>query len=73
VSHPGAASRFEIETRQHHHLLCIHCGKMTDLVDSSLDSIAFPNVRVKGFEFTDYSIQFRGVCSNCSRKRGRRV
>jgi Fur family peroxide stress response transcriptional regulator len=68
VCHPGAASRFETKTHRHHHLVCLQCGKMIDLEDSSLDRIALPDARSRGFELVEYSIQFRGTCSACSRK-----
>lgn len=68
VSHPGAAARFETEMGRHHHLLCLQCGRMTDLVNGALDSIPISAIQVSGFELTDYSIQFRGTCSACARK-----
>lgn len=76
VSHPGAVARYESRTGRHHHLLCIECGRMEDLDDPALDSIALPG-SPSGFQIEDYSIQFRGLCSQCahpstkrSRKRG---
>ena len=76
VSHPGAVTRYESRTSRHHHLLCLRCGRMEDLDDPALDSLALPG-RETGFRVEDYSIQFRGLCSRCAgppqprpRKRG---
>ena len=66
VCHPGAAARFEAETHRHHHLVCLKCDKMVDFEDPRLDEIAFPDPRTHGFELTDYTIQFRGTCPECS-------
>lgn len=65
VCHPGAATRYEIETHRHHHLICLNCEKMLDLQAPSLDSLPLPSVN-SGFHIEDYSIQFRGLCSDCA-------
>lgn len=64
VCHPGAVVRYEDKTARHHHLLCIHCGKMSDFDNPALDHIAFPG-KESGFRIEDYSIQFRGLCVEC--------
>jgi Fur family peroxide stress response transcriptional regulator len=69
VCHPGAAARFEVKMHRHHHLICLECEKVVDLEDASLDSAPLPNVRRRGFVLADYSIQFRGTCSQCARKK----
>lgn len=65
VCHPGAVARYEGKTTRHHHLLCILCGRMTDLDDPALDQIEFPGEE-SGFRIEDYSIQFRGLCLKCA-------
>jgi len=67
VCNPGAAARYEAETDRHHHLVCMRCEKMSDLQDSSLDSLPLPGAK-SGFHIEDYSIQFRGLCSACAAK-----
>jgi Fe2+ or Zn2+ uptake regulation protein len=66
VCHPGAVARYEDRTIRHHHLLCIRCGKMADLDNPALDRIKFPGEK-SGFRIEDYSIQFRGLCMECSK------
>lgn len=72
VCHPGAAARYEVETNRHHHLVCLNCGKMVDLQDPSLDRLPLPGER-SGFRIDDYSIQFRGRCSDCARSAARKA
>jgi hypothetical protein len=67
VCHPGAATRYEVKTHRHHHLVCLNCEKMLDLEDPSLDGLPLPS-ESSGFQIGDYSIQFRGFCSDCARK-----
>ncbi|HVX67168.1 MAG TPA: transcriptional repressor [Bryobacteraceae bacterium] len=67
VCHPGAAARYETETRRHHHLVCLDCEEMVDVDAPYLDHLRLPDVRSR-FHIEDYSIQFRGLCSRCARK-----
>jgi Fe2+ or Zn2+ uptake regulation protein len=67
VCHPGAAARYEIVRDRHHHLVCLVCGRMTDFEDPRLDRLPLPGSKADGFEATDYSIQFRGICATCAR------
>jgi Fur family transcriptional regulator, peroxide stress response regulator len=67
VCHPGAAARYEVQSERHHHLVCLHCESIVDLEDPSLDKLRLLNV-TSGFRIADYSIQFRGLCSECSRR-----
>lgn len=65
VSHPGAAARYESRTTRHHHLVCLSCGRMDDLDDAALNNIRLPGAET-GFAIEDYSILFRGLCSQCA-------
>jgi len=70
VCHPGAAARYEIVRDRHHHLVCLLCGRMTDFEDPRLDQLPLPDSQANGFEATDYSIQFRGICASCAKAAG---
>lgn len=69
VSHPGAAVRFDPITERHHHLVCRHCDKVVDLEGAPSAEVPLPETRRTGFQITDYSIYFRGVCSDCLKKK----
>ena len=69
VSHPGAVVRFDAETERHHHILCVHCGALADLEAAAMELPQFEGSTVEGFEVTDYSVYFRGVCPVCRRER----
>ena len=58
------ASRFDINTTPHHHLVCVHCGHMTDveLPEIPVGKIASHH----HFDVLDYHVEIKGVCSACS-------
>lgn len=68
VCHPGATTRYEALMLRHHHLVCARCNRLIDVIDPALDNISFPGTAHLGFTIDDYSIQFRGICSDCNRK-----
>jgi Fur family peroxide stress response transcriptional regulator len=70
VCHPGGAARYEIVRDRHHHLVCLVCGRMTDFEEPRLDQLPLPDSQANGFEATDYSIQFRGICASCAKAAG---
>lgn len=66
--HPGATVRFDRNTTQHHHLVCLRCGKVIDLQDKRLDNLQLPDTRHHGFVVTEFRVQLRGICGNCGKK-----
>jgi Fe2+ or Zn2+ uptake regulation protein len=55
----------------HHHLVCRSCGKVRDLhVDFS--RVTVPAGADEGFEVGEAEVVFRGLCSECRRRRGAR-
>jgi Fur family peroxide stress response transcriptional regulator len=70
VSHPGAAVRYDPITERHHHLVCLACDRVEDL-DREV-KVPVPKIGRDGFEISDYSIYFRGLCRDCRKKQKRR-
>lgn len=66
--HPGSAARFDPKLRQHHHLVCLNCGRIIDVEDPRLNDIPWPKVNPKEFQIEDYNVHFRGHCADCSEK-----
>lgn len=67
VSHPGAAARFETRLHRHHHLVCTRCDTVVDFDHPAFDALTLPDAETIGFECSDYSIHFQGVCAACAR------
>ncbi len=68
VHHPRASSRFDGKIHRHHHLVCLQCNKIFDYEDAALDAIPWPQKKPHGFEISDFSVQFIGICPDCRKK-----
>ncbi len=62
----GAAARFELPLRRHHHLICVVCDKVADFRDPALDRLSPGRGGRQGFRVMDYTVQFLGVCRECA-------
>jgi Fur family peroxide stress response transcriptional regulator len=65
VFHQGAIVRYDPMTARHHHLICQECGKLFDIESSMNEDVCLDAVSVSGFQVTDYTINFTGICSRC--------
>ncbi|MGC8756761.1 MAG: Fur family transcriptional regulator [bacterium] len=58
--------RFDPNVHNHHHLMCIRCGKIIDInMDYKLD---LPEEALNGFKLIDNQIVFYGICADCIKK-----
>ena len=65
--HPGSAARFDPKVGQHHHLVCLDCGRIMDVEDPRLNRLPWPVINPHEFQIEDYHVHFRGRCARCSR------
>jgi Fur family transcriptional regulator, peroxide stress response regulator len=65
-----ASSRYDANMDQHHHLVCLGCGKIEDLYDDTLDRLRLPAANQRGFDVRMHRVEFRGYCEPCRTKRG---
>lgn len=68
VCHPGTAVRFDANTQQHHHLVCLDCNRIVDLDNDRLNALRLPAVDFQGFDVREFHIHFRGLCPQCRKK-----
>ncbi|MDY6065130.1 MAG: Fur family transcriptional regulator [Finegoldia sp.] len=65
-------SRYELvdenNAHQHHHLLCVKCGKVTEVRFDLLDDMEKKITDDYGFEIKNHDLKFYGICSNCQGK-----
>ncbi len=71
VATPDGRARFDAPHEPHHHLRCVRCGVLVDVVDVRLD-VAVPAdiAAATGFEITSSEVQLTGICPDCRRRRG---
>lgn len=63
-----ASSRYDANMDQHHHLICLGCGKIEDLYDEALDRLRPPAANQRGFDIRMHRVEFRGYCEPCRTK-----
>jgi Fe2+ or Zn2+ uptake regulation protein len=66
VSAPGASTRFEAPTDDHHHMVCERCGAIEDLHVKVSVSRAVGASRERGFTPASASVTVLGLCAACS-------
>ncbi len=67
ISSQQAKARFDADTSRHHHISCVQCGQVADLVDADFDLPELPQNHPSGFQLHDYAITFTGLCPRCQR------
>lgn len=64
--------RYDANTKQHHHFICIACGRVMDVVSPALNRLLVrPEISALG-RMHSLQIKLRGTCADCMRQgRGR--
>ena len=61
-------ARFDANMALHHHLICLGCRRIQDLMDDALDGLMVSRERRAGFEVAGHRVEFHGFCAACSRR-----
>ena len=65
-------SRYELtpgkEGHQHHHLVCMECGKVIEVKLDLLESLEESIEREEDFTIVDHNLKFYGYCGECKNK-----
>ncbi len=71
VNFDDGCSRYELnldtEDHQHHHLICIGCGKVREVKIDLLDSLEAQIEKEGNFKVIDHNVKFFGYCSDCEK------
>jgi len=59
-------ARYDADLQPHHHLICVHCKKIKDVYDDSLNQLPVSNIHVDGFHIHGYRIELEGICEDCA-------
>ncbi len=71
VNYGHERARFDANTSVHHHLVCLGCRRITDVMDAEVDSLIAGRRRRDGFEVISHRVEFQGYCPACCRARRR--
>lgn len=55
---------------RHHHLICLNCGKITEVNVDKLEAIENEITTKYKFKIIDHSLKFIGYCEDCQKKLG---
>lgn len=66
-----AKRRYDPDTRPHHHLICLGCGRVADIEHTF--ALDVPDALKMGFEITGNQIGFYGLCPGCKKREIRKI
>ena len=58
-------ARFDGNVTIHHHLICVQCGRIEDVMDEELDRLAISTTQARGFHILGHRVEFHGYCVGC--------
>jgi len=60
-------ARFDANLSPHHHVICLGCQTILDVIDPRLNRLTSPSGLPKDFEIINHQVAFRGYCGPCRR------
>ena len=60
------------ESKQHDHLICTNCGKVTEFCDPSIQIVLENASKNLDFEVAHHSLYVYGLCKDCQGKSGKK-
>ena len=60
-------ARFDGNVTLHHHLICVGCRQIVDVMDEGLDRLAVSSGQAMGFRILGHRVEFHGYCADCQR------
>ena len=60
-----ARKRYDPNTKVHHHIVCVKCGRIGDVMAEYANELALPKNVLKEFTVIGSHVDFYGVCRGC--------
>ena len=67
--HTDVSARFDANMSPHHHLVCLKCKKIEDIVDPELDQISLTVPGHQDFKILSHKVEFQGYCRKCQNEK----
>ncbi|MCC2641935.1 MAG: perR [Nitrospira sp.] len=64
-------ARFDANVAVHHHLICLGCRRILDVMDEALNQVVLSSGQARGFQILGHRIEFHGYCADCQPIAGR--
>lgn len=58
-------ARYDGNVSMHHHLICLGCGQILDVMDDELNQLHLSSGQARGFEVQGHRVEFHGYCVSC--------
>lgn len=65
---PGAAERFDFNTKPHYHIRCEKCGQFADVPLEYDDKMVELIARATGYTLHQQEMVFTGLCPDCAKE-----
>lgn len=67
LNYGSSFSRFDGNPRPHYHLVCEHCGRVSDLELPYLHQLETSAAAVSGAKIHGHRLEFQGICADCQK------
>ena len=64
----GGPKRYDPDRGDHHHLLCVGCGRIIDFTHEAYDRLAVPDAVTAKFKVLGKRVVLKGLCDKCTPK-----
>lgn len=58
-------ARYDGNVSMHHHLICLACGQIMDVMDEELNRLHLSSGQARGFDVLGHRVEFHGYCVSC--------
>ena len=65
----GERTRFDADTKRHHHFVCTECGSIGDIYNEEWNNLRVPSDVMNMGKVNSVHVELRGLCKACQRKR----
>ncbi|MFT9850559.1 peroxide-responsive transcriptional repressor PerR [Aneurinibacillus sp. REN35] len=65
LTYGDASSRYDADMSDHHHAVCINCGKVKDFYYPQLDQVEEEATAQTGFAVATHRLEVYGLCEGC--------
>jgi Fur family peroxide stress response transcriptional regulator len=65
-----ARKRYDPDTSDHHHLICMECGRIADVIGGVF--VELPQEMAQGYSLIGNHVEFYGYCQSCNQNKKER-
>jgi len=65
IETPEGVRRFDTQVHPHHHIHCIHCGRIIDFENPDFDDLSVPDDLTARYRISKLRVSLQGTCPEC--------